>query len=219
MTLGLKHLGTLDRLRVVLVVYIVGVRRGSCVRRVISLILMTVLGLSFLTIFNSSTVHACSCASPQTVEAQFSRSEAVFAGRVLDVNEQRNLNGSMTKAALFEVSSIWKGAPISQIIIHTGSGGGDCGIHFENGKEYLVYAGRSTMYGDKELLVTIICDRTVALDQAQEDLAVLGAGTLPTEKVNLEGELSRLHPSIWFAIVGLVVLVTTIFLVRRKWRK
>ncbi|KRE93230.1 hypothetical protein ASG89_06925 [Paenibacillus sp. Soil766] len=189
------------------------------VRRVLSLILMTVLGFSFMTIFHSSNAYACSCAMPQTVEAQFNRSEAVFAGRVLDVNEQRNLNGSMTKAALFDVSHIWKGGTASQIIIHTGSGGGDCGFNFEKGKEYLVYAGYSTMYGDKKLLVTIICDRTVALDQAQEDLAALGEGKPPTDKVNLEGELSRLHPYIWVAIIGFVLLGTTIFLVRRKWRK
>ncbi len=155
-----------------------------------------------MTIFSSSTVYACSCARPQTVEAQFSRSEAVFAGRALDVKEQRTLNGSMTKSALFEVSRIWKGGPESQIIIHTGSGGGDCGINFENGKDYLVYAQPSTMYGDKELLVTIICDRTVALDQAQEDLAVLGEGKIPTEQVHLEGELSRADTFLYLGCVN-----------------
>lgn len=196
-----------------------GLEGGVVVRRVISILLMTVLGLSFMMIFHSSNVYACSCAQPQTVKDQFSRSEAVFSGKVLEVKEQKNLNGSMTKAALFDVSRIWKGGTESQIIIHTGSGGGDCGFKFENGKEYLVYAQPSTMYGDKELLVTIICDRTVALDQAQEDLAVLGEGKLPTEQVHLEGELSRTQPFIWVAVIGVVVIGMTFFLVRRKWRK
>ncbi|WP_239696788.1 hypothetical protein [Paenibacillus oryzisoli] len=188
-------------------------------RRVLSLILMVVLGCSFITIFHAANAYACSCAMPQTVEAQFNRSEAVFAGRVLDVNEQRNVNGSMTKAARFEVSRIWKGASQSQFIIHTGSGGGDCGFNFEKGKEYLVYAGRSSMYGDKELLVTIICDRTAALDQAHEDLAVLGEGNVPTKKVQLEGELSRMQPVALVAIVGFVLVGTSIVFIRRKWRK
>jgi hypothetical protein len=193
---------------------------GVVVRRGISIILMTVLGLSFIMIFHSSNVYACSCAQPQAVKDQFSRSEAVFSGKVLEVKEQRNVNGSMTKAALFDVSRIWKGGTDSQIIVHTGSGGGDCGFNFEKGKDYLVYAAPSSMYGGKELLVTIICDRTVGLNQAQEDLAVLGAGKIPTEQVHLEGELSRIHPTIWVAIIGFVVLGTTIFLVRRrKWRK
>jgi len=191
------------------------------VRRIINSILMTFLVLSIMTIFIPSTVYACSCARPQTVEAQFSRSEAVFAGRVLEVKEQRYLNGSMTKAALFEVSHIWKGGPESQIIIHTGSGGGDCGFNFEDGKEYLVYAHPSTMYGDKELLITIICDRTNVLDQTQEDLAVLGEGKIPTEQVNLEGDLYRVHPYFWITMIGIAVIGigTTIFFVRRKPRK
>jgi hypothetical protein len=65
--------------------------------------------ISIVTTFIPSNVYACSCAQPLTVEAEFSRSEAVFVGRVLEVKEQTNLNGSMTKAALFEVSHIWKG--------------------------------------------------------------------------------------------------------------
>lgn len=191
------------------------------VRRIINSILMTFLVLSIMTIFIPSNVYACSCARPQSVEAQFSRSEAVFAGRVLEVKEQRYLNGSMTKAALFEVSHIWKGGPESQIIIHTGSGGGDCGFNFEEGKEYLVYAHPSTMYGDKELLITIICDRTNVLDQTQEDLAVLGEGKIPTEQVNLEGDLYRVHPYFWIIMIGIAVIGigTTIFFVRRKLRK
>lgn len=189
------------------------------VRKIINLIMATFLVLSIMTIFIPSNVYACSCARPQTVEAQFSRSEAVFAGRVLEVKEQRNLNGSMTKAALFEISHIWKGGPESQIIIHTGSGDGDCGFNFEKGKEYLVYAQPSAMYGSKELLITIICDRTNELDHAQEDLAVLGEGKIPTELVNLEGDLYRIHPYIWVTMIGIAVIGTTLFFVRRKARK
>lgn len=75
------------------------------------------------------------------------------------------------------------------------------------------------MYGDKELLITIICDRTNVLDQAQEDLAVLGEGKIPTEQVNLEGDLYRLHTYIWVTVIGIAVIGTTIFFVRRKARK
>ncbi|CAG7625951.1 hypothetical protein ACFQI7_14110 [Paenibacillus allorhizosphaerae] len=188
-------------------------------RKITNLILMTVLFLSIMTSFVPSTVHACSCARPQDVVAQFSRSQEVFAGRVLEVKEQRYLNGSVTRAVLFEVSHIWKGGNESQIIIHTGSGGGDCGFHFEKSKEYLVYAHPSTMYGDKELLITIICDRTNVLGQAQEDLAVLGEGKIPTEQVNLEGELYRLHPYIWVIMIGIAVIGTATFFVWRKARK
>lgn len=129
------------------------------------------------------------------------------------------MDGSMTKAVLFEVSQIWKGGAESQIIIHTGSGGGDCGFNFEKDKEYLVYAHPSTMYGDKELLITIICDRTNLLAQAQEDLAILGEGKVPTDQVNLEGELYRIHPFVWFTGIGIAVIVMMIIFIRRKVRK
>jgi hypothetical protein len=189
-------------------------------RRTIHLILLSSLILSIMTIFIPSSVYACSCAQPQSVEAEISRSTEVFAGRVLEVKEQKNLDGSMTKAALFEVSQIWKGGSESQIIIHTGSGGGDCGVQFEEGEEYLVYAYPSTMYGDKELLITIICDRTKVLVQAQEDLAVLGEGKVPTEQVNLEDELNRIHPYVWVTVIGIAVIgMMVFFFVRRKERE
>jgi hypothetical protein len=188
-------------------------------RGTIHLILVSCLAFSFMTIFIPSTVYACSCALTPTVEAQFIRSEAVFAGRVVEVKEQRNLNGSMTKAALFEVSRIWKGGSESQIIIHTGSGGGDCGYHFEEGKEYLVYAHPSNMYGDKELLVTIICDRTNALAGVQEDLAILGEGKVPTVQVNLEDELDRMHPYVWVTVIVIAIIGLMIFFVWLKVRK
>lgn len=189
-------------------------------RKISNSLLLNGLVLSIMTVFFiSSTAYACSCAQSQSVEAEFSRSEAVFAGRVLEVKEQKSLNGSMTKAALFEVSRIWKGGSESQIVIHTGLGGGDCGFHFEEGKEYLVYAHRSTMYGDKELLVTIICDRTNVLFQAQEDLAILGEGEVPTKHVNLEGELYSVHPLVWVTMIGIAVIGLLIIFVWRKARK
>lgn len=188
-------------------------------KRNLKSILMICLLVSTMIIFIPSNVYACSCAQPLSVEAEFSRSEVVFAGRVLEVQENRKLNGSVTKSALFEISQIWKGGSESQIIIHTGSGGGDCGYHFEEDKEYLVYAHPSTMYGDKELLVTIICDRTNVLAQAQEDLAIIGEGKVPTEQVNLEDELNRIHPFVWVTVLGLAIMSMIVFFIWRKVRK
>ncbi|TBL79473.1 hypothetical protein [Paenibacillus thalictri] len=188
-------------------------------RKITSLILMTVLVLSIMMSFKPSTVYACSCAQPQDVAAQFNRSQAVFSGRVLEFKEQRHLNGSLTKAALFEVSHIWKGGSESKITIHTGTGGGDCGFKFEKNKEYLVYAQPSTMYGGKELLVTILCDRTNVLSQAQEDLAALGEGKAPTKTANLTGEFYGLQRYIWILIIGVAALGTILFFARRKARK
>jgi len=188
-------------------------------KRKISIFLMICLIVCIMTIVIPSNVYACSCAQPLTVEAELSRSEAVFTGRVLEVKEHKDLNGFVTKSALFDISEIWKGGSQSQIIIHTGGGGGDCGYHFEEGKDYLVYASQSTMYGDKAHLVTIICDRTNVLAQAHEDLSKLGEGKAPTEKVNLEDEQNRINPYVWVAVLGIVVIGMIVFFVWRKVRK
>lgn len=204
----------------------------------VSIFLLFCFIVSMMTIYTPSSVYACSCAQPLTVEEELDRSEAVFTGRVLEVKEIKNLNGYMTKSALFEVSEIWKGGAESQIIVHTGGGGGDCGYHFEEGKEYLVYANLSNMYGDKEQLVSIMCDRTNKLAQAQDDLAILGEGKLPTEQVNLAGDVAKLEQGkvpteqvnlneelkptqsyVGVIVVGIIVLGLIVFFVWRKQRK
>ncbi|RTE11448.1 LPXTG cell wall anchor domain-containing protein [Paenibacillus whitsoniae] len=189
-------------------------------RKRIALLLMTFVVSSILVIYFPSRVQACSCALPSSAQDQLSRSQAVFAGRVMGVKEQRFLNGGMAKAVRFEVSRVWKGEAASEIIIYTGSGGGDCGFDFKEGQEYLVYANPSSMYGDKELLVTIICDRTKQLSQAQEDLAVLGEGRLPTKQVNLAWEYFQLSPFSWTVLIGAAVVVIggAVILLRRKRR-
>ena len=44
---------------------------------------------------------------------------------------------------LFSVSQIFKGNKADTLTIKTGFGGGDCGVKFEIGKEYLVYSHSS----------------------------------------------------------------------------
>jgi hypothetical protein len=54
--------------------------------------------------------------------------------------------------------------------IYTGLGGGDCGVRFEIGKEYIVYGKKSTYFGQKNndftfpkgknIFWTDICSRT-----------------------------------------------------------
>lgn len=217
-------------------IYDVRTRRGNIMIRKINMFLLICLIVSFMTILIPSNVYACYCAESLTVEAQLSHSEAVFSGHVLEVKDVRNLNGSMTKSILFEINEIWKGGSESQIIIHTGSGGGDCGFYFEEGKEYLVYAQLSKMYGDKEQLVTIMCDRTNSLSKAREDLAILGEGRVPIDQVSLENELDRKQTKVpteqvilenehrmgiyvWVTALGFVAIVVMAYIVWRKMRK
>ena len=52
--------------------------------------------------------------------------------------------------------------------VRTGMGGGDCGYHFEIGKQYLVDAR-----DQGGTLNTEICSRTASLDRGQADIRIL----------------------------------------------
>lgn len=188
----------------------------SLSKKAVSWILLLCSFVYILLVYIPNPANACSCAPPPSVESEFSRSDAVFSGKVISVKDKRSLNGILTKSVIFEVSQTWKGVKESQINITTGSGGGDCGIHFIVGEEYLVYSRESDMYGKKQL-TTIMCDRTVDLASATEDLKYLGEGKPPTKQVNIASEdLSRITLISIFSILGFGLIVIIIF---RKWKK
>jgi len=68
----------------------------------------------------------------------------------------------------FRVEQAWKGPSLSEIVVTTGDGGGDCGTPFELGKRYLVYA-----YDYAGFYYTGMCTRTTLLQYAKPDLDVL----------------------------------------------
>ncbi len=120
---------------------------------------------------------ACSCLSGEPVCEAFGSSRAVFVGKVLGAKQQRVLKDEEGKNQTFDVGEIYfqveeafSGVKQgSRAVIHSGTGGGDCGSWFKRGARYVVYA-----YGDTlNDLSTNICTRTRPLDEAEEDLAFL----------------------------------------------
>ncbi|MET3507177.1 hypothetical protein [Halalkalibacter oceani] len=162
------------------------------------------------------SASACSCLENAGVEEALERAEAVFSGKVLDVKEQKGADGYLAKAVHFSVDRAWKGVDQTEVIIATGLGGGDCGIDFVVGEEYLVYANQSSWHADISPLEAIICSRTAHLDAAEEDLRQLGEGTQPLHDVELVIEQSS--PVNWWAgaIGGMGVLVVIGLLWKRK---
>ena len=169
--------------------------------KLIRILLALLLAVMMIVLFPMPSL-ACSCAEPAPVEDELARSKAVFHGEVMEIKEV----GYMKKV-LFDVNEIWKGTDESQIIIQTGLGGGDCGIDFQVGEEYLVYARDSSMYGD-EYLSTGICDRTTSALTSNEDFEVLGQGMVPTVDLDLGKELNRVYPT--WVVVGLWIVVGAI---------
>ena len=114
---------------------------------------------------------ACDCLTAPVHEA-LQHSDAVFAGRVVDI---RYGGERSDNAVTFQVEGVWKGPLARQIRVFTASDDGRCGIGFELGRRYLVYANR-----DERTLRAGSCSRTQRLNQhAREDLRYLGPARRP----------------------------------------
>lgn len=185
-------------------------------KRTIPLFASILIGILIVGPFPSFT-SACSCVELPSVKEEFNRSKAVFSGKVIDIKEKRSSNGYLAKSILFEVTNTWKGIHQSQITITTGISDANCGFDFKNGKEYLVYANESTMYGAKSL-VTIICDRTNELSSSKEDLMLLGKGQPPNEEVDLTDKHEAIQLYMW-AVMAVIIGILFIFIFNRRKKK
>ncbi|MFF0828926.1 hypothetical protein ACFYU8_18825 [Brevibacillus sp. NPDC003359] len=156
-----------------------------------------------------SPASACSCARPPDPLTAKDMSAAVFTGKVLHVNERIDWlrwlpfwdkpdRGGFD--VILEVESTWKGVDQTQVQIVTDGLAGGCGIPFQPGQEYLVYAS----YWERNELETNICTRTAIKSDAGEDLQALGPGTMPIHSANLV--------SIDYLFTGTVVIISVGFL-------
>lgn len=87
----------------------------------------------FIIIAACHNTNACKCAN-MTVAEEWKYADQVFVG--IPVRKEMN---SLVKY-FFLVQENLKGKATDTIVIQTGFGGGDCGMNFETGISYLVYA-------------------------------------------------------------------------------
>lgn len=109
---------------------------------------------------------------PPAVAAE--RAEAVFEARVDGVAGATDPSGPGAVRYDLAVLRVFKGdvAASAQLVTRTSVA---CGRSFTTGKRYLIYAGRT----DDGELTDSSCSRTRLVSNADEDLAVLGAGAAP----------------------------------------
>lgn len=125
----------------------------------------------------AGTAHACSCAETRDVGETFDRSAAVFSGKVVKAEEKPpDEGGRFLGPVTFEVEKVWKGASENNAVVYGQGPEVSCGIDFEKGETYLVYA-----YRTDGRLATDYCGRTQPLSSAGTDVGELNAarGTLP----------------------------------------
>lgn len=90
----------------------------------------------------AETSLACSCLAPTgtprtQVSNAYKDAAAIFSGTVKSVTPTADGNDMIVT---FTVKDTWKGAAVKEITIKTAKESAMCGYHFEDGKEYIVYA-------------------------------------------------------------------------------
>lgn len=154
-------------------------------KRNISIVIVLVLIFSVVMLMKpASPAYACSCAAITSVEENFAKKDAVFAGKVVNI---KNSNFSIFKSSAdpvevtFVVSEIWKGPATKKVTLTTAESSASCGYEFNINDEYLVYAYEN----EGKSLESGLCSGTVLLSQASADLSYLGAGKEPVDNFSL----------------------------------
>ncbi len=141
----------------------------------------------------SGTVKACSCGYPgQILKLKLSQGlvdpvykdfvthydGTIFVGRVIDRKKLKRRDVDWYEYRVtFKVERYWKGVDSPQIVVFTGIGGGDCGIRFIKGRDYIVFA--TVLKGQ---LRTGICTLTTEVRRAPNIVKglYLGEGKVPS---------------------------------------
>ncbi|WP_060665511.1 hypothetical protein [Bacillus sp. CHD6a] len=165
--------------------------------------LLTILSLPF----SSLTGYACSCLPPGTPQEELAKVDAVFTGKVLEVDEKFN---STTEVKL-SVTKTWKGVDTKKVVIYTAMDSAACGVNFHKDKEYLVYA-----HLEDEEYTTYLCSRTAELPYAQTDLKELGEGKEPTNDKEPEPFANFSIQNAVIGTIGLALVLGACFFYRWK---
>ena len=118
----------------------------------------------------------------------------------------------------FEVRESWKGVSQERVIVHGQGGGASCGLNFDEGETYLVFAYHAGKRGEGPL-ETGLCTSTAPLSAVEEAPAALGS---PTDQLPDTGgpEAPSLGDELTVAavVVFAFVMLTGVILVQQQRR-
>lgn len=117
---------------------------------------------------------ACKCAPPPPVAEALQQASAVFEAVVT----QQAPAAEEVEVSL-RVTRAWKGVSTETVRVRTRKDTAACGVAFEVGRSYLVYANQSTAPDTAIPLEVLRCGRTRLAAEADEDLVGLGLGVVP----------------------------------------
>jgi hypothetical protein len=122
-----------------------------------------------ITCFGVESAWACSCVVPPPPREALAASDAVFLGKVIKTRRDAKGINEGNLFATFRVRQLWKGGLGQEVVIETPPNSAACGVAFQEGKEYLIYA--SMQDGS---LRTHLCTRTKPAKNADADVEALG---------------------------------------------
>lgn len=123
------------------------------------------------------SAQACTCVPPPPPAEALAASDAVFLGEVIKTRRDGSGVNEGNLFATFRVRQILKGDLQEEVVIETGPNSAACGVPFQKGKEYLVYASMR----DGQLR-THLCTRTARVESASTDIEELGVTDLDEEE-------------------------------------
>jgi hypothetical protein len=102
----------------------------------------------------------------------------VFEGRVRAIAREGSAEvGPARLAVTLEVVQTWKGADAEEVVVMTMTDSAACGVPFEQGRSYLVFAASDA----SGALSAGLCGGTKPREESDEDVAALGAGVTPVD--------------------------------------
>ena len=109
------------------------------------------------------SAFACSCFAGEPLEDKFNRTDGIFTGQVVSIEESGDYYD-----VTFEVGKMYKGNFTVDKVVRTHQSSATCGYNFELYQYYLVYA---SSYDNK--LSTGLCSGTTMLNQSKTDVEFL----------------------------------------------
>ncbi|MEO2211322.1 hypothetical protein ABGV40_10815 [Paenibacillus amylolyticus] len=188
-------------------------------RRLVMCMLILLLVTSGLALFPGERVYACSCVESD-VQKRLETYTTVFTGKVVKKGGSQLYRYNGVREYTFDVDSAWKGVSAKKMKIVGKDGGSDsCGIQFEKNQSYLIFASLDER---DNRLHTNLCSRNVPVEQAGDDLKLLGAGKVVSKEdfgeTNDGGGQSGPFYLILYSAVILLAALAVVWVWRRKKR-
>lgn len=143
----------------------------------VRLLAAMLLAIGGLTVLTAAPAQACSCVGGPPA-AGVRNADVIFRGTVV---EDRRKDGS--HALTFDVDTSWKGEVPDPVVVHTGLGGGDCGLGGGEGGRQLVFANPD----EEGVLHTGICSSYGATLSTLERMLGPGVAPAPSTAVDESG--------------------------------